>query len=394
MTLIDSSAPWRADAAGALGDRRRRVATPGQAARFIARCLSYENAASDRAKLQDLLRGGRVDWLLVARLANSFHLTPALDMGLASKALIDLLPADLRAYLAMIRDLNRQRNQQIARQSVEAFTALNAHGLRPVLMKGGISLFEADLDEGLFMMADMDALLPKEMFPLAHQALRSLGYVVLGESPAHGHALTFGRAGELATIDLHWRVGPQLRLLSAEDARQSATVLKAGRLDIAALCPTHRVLLLLMNYCLFEPHYRNYELPLKGLHDLAVVCRRHRKSIDWREIGEIVRRHPLESAACAWFDMASRLFRVPVPASLRGDGRHMRRCLLQLDHPYIAKPIRFATRLPWVFSPLRMDYRYGCGLTGRSLLAARLHHAIAILGRRRPAAIPALHGLP
>jgi len=262
---------------------------------------------------------------------------------------------------------------------------LNAAGLRPVLMKGSISLFEADLDEGLFMMADIDLLLPEGTIAPAQRVLGSLGYVALGEPSAHDHALTFGRAGTLATIDLHRRVGPQLRVLSAEDACRSATALAAGSLDIAALCPTHRVLLLVMGYCLFEPHYRSGELPLKVLHDLAVVCRRHRKSIDWMHIADRIRRHALAPAAGAWFAMAHHLFRVPVPAFLRGDGRHLDRCLLQLDHPRIARPIRYAALLGWVFSAMRMDYRYGCGLAGRPLQAARLRHAMFILRRRRRA---------
>jgi hypothetical protein len=376
---------WRLDRSTIAADGPRRIATAGQAAWFIARCLSYENVAGDRARLEDLLRHGKVDWLRVAGLANRVHLTPAVEMRLASKALLDLLPADLRDYLAMIRDLNRQRNQLIAAQSAEAIAALNAEGLRPVVMKGAISLFEPDLDEGLLMMADIDLLLPEEALPPAQRALRSLGYVALGEPSAHDHALTFGRAGAIVTVDLHRRVGPQLRLLSAEDARSSATALAAGELAIAALCPTHRVLLLLMGYCLFEPHYRSRELPLKGLHDLAALCRRHRKNIDWTEIGEVVRHHALAPAAGAWFAMAHHLFRVPVPAFLRGDLRHLRHCLLQLDYPQIAWPIQCAARLAWVFGAMRMDYRYGCGLSGWPLQAGRLQHAMFILRRRRRA---------
>jgi len=393
MALVDI-APWCSDAARTSAERPRlrRVATAGQAACFIARCLSYDNSTSDRAELQELLRGGRVDWPLVARLANCARLTPALDLGLARKALTDLLPGDFRAYLGMIRDLNRRRNRRIAQQSAEVFAALNEAGLRPVLMKGGLSLFEADMDEGVFMMADMDVLLPEEAFPLAHGVLRSLGYVSLGDPPVHVHALTYHRAGELATIDLHRRVGPQTRLLSAADARRAAMAVKAGPLELAGLCPTHRVLVLLMTYCLLEPQHLSGELPLKGLHELAVVCRRHGRSVDWTAIDDVVRRHTLHTPARAWFAMAYHLFRIPIPRALRGgpaDRRHMHRCLLQLEHPYLSWPIRYAARLAWAFSALRIDYRYGCGLTGRPLAAARLHHATRILARRCRAHMPA-----
>jgi Uncharacterised nucleotidyltransferase len=364
--------------------RIHRVATPGEAVWFVSRCLSYEDSATERAELQHLLRRGEIDWPLVASLANRAHLTPALHLGLQRKALTELLPSDCQLYLSMIHDLNQQRNRRIVQQSTELFTALNQQGLRPVLMKGGLSLFETGSDDGLFMMADMDALLAEKEIPLAYNVLRSLGYVKLGDPPAHAHALTFDRAGELATIDLHRCVGPQVRLLNPEEARLSATALAGSRLNLAGLSPTHRVLLLLMSYCLFEPQFRSFELPLKGLHDLAVICRRHGRSIDWTRIADVMRHHSLEAAARAWFTMAHHLLLVPIPRHLcrsRADRRHLRRCLLQLDHPQLARPLRFAARLAWIFGALRMDYRYGCGLSGLPLSTARLRHALGIVRR-------------
>jgi hypothetical protein len=97
--------------------RSHRIATAADATGFLGRCLSYDNSATLRADLGNLLKLGEIDWLLVASLSNQFHLTPALEMGLQRKALTCLLPSDLQTYLEMISDLNRQRNRSIARQA-------------------------------------------------------------------------------------------------------------------------------------------------------------------------------------------------------------------------------------------------------------------------------------
>ena len=370
--------------------RSRRIATAADATGFIGRCLSYDNSAALRSDLGDLLKLGEIDWLLVVSLSNQSHLTPALEMGLQRKALSCLLPSDLRAYLEMISDLNRERNRLIARQAGEFFAALNGQGVRPVLMKGGLCLFEADLDMGLPMMADVDVLLPEEQFPLACSILRALGYVSFGEPAPYAHAVTFHRAGELATIDLHRRVGPQIDLLTSADACRSAIALPSRDLDLAGLSPTHRVLLQLMNFCVFEPQYCNRELPLRGLHDLAVICRRYHPHIEWAAIAEAVVRYSLDAPARAWFNMAQALLGVPIPESLRegrAPRRHLSLCLLQLRFPWLARPFRYAARLTWIFSAWRMDYRYGCGLRGWPLAATRLRHAFAVLLRRCGAAV-------
>ncbi len=361
----------------------RRVATASDAAWFLGRCLGHDPSPETGAELRDLLQRGDIDWLRVVALANETLLTPALDASFRWKGLSALLPGELRSYLETISNLNRQRNRRIVGQASEFFHALNRRSLRPILMKGGLHLFESDLEDAV-MMADVDVLMAEEAFPLACGVLRSLGYVSFDEPQAHLHAVTFHRAGELATIDLHRRLGPQLRLLAPEDAERSAVAVPSRGLDLAGLCPTHRVLLLLMNYCLLEPQYWKRELPLRDLHTLAVLCRRYHRSIDWATIAQVVGRHSLDGPTRRWFNMAHWLFRIPVPHASPEDrvaNRHLRVCLVQLNFPWLIKPFRYGAHFAWIFSALRMDYRYGCGLKGWPLTAARLRHAWGALAR-------------
>lgn len=364
--------------------RASRISTRAEAAWFVGRCLSDSTPAS-RSELQDILESWDIDWLVVVGLCSGILLLPALAMSLQQKALTRLLPGDLQDHLKMISGINTERNRLIARQAAASFAALNDQGIRPVLMKGALSLFEVGSDPGLAMMADVDILVAEEEFPAACRALRSLGYVTLRDPAPHDHAMTFHQAGKLVTIDLHRRVGPQVRLLDPADACRLAVELPNGNLELAALCPTHRVLLLLLSYCVFKPEYHAYEIPLRGLHDFAVICRHSGHSIDWVTIAEVVHHHSLEKPAHAWFNMAHRLLGASVPYSLRADrtaDHHLDTCLSRLNLPNLAQSSGYLTRLAWAFNSLRMDYRYGCGLGGWRLAAARLHHAYVVLSRR------------
>jgi hypothetical protein len=235
------------------------------------------------------------------------------------------------------------------------------------------------------MMADLDVLLSENDFAFGCSILHSLGYIRVGDTSSNTHALTFSKAGELATIDLHRHVGPQRRLLTAVDARRSAASFTSHNLDLAGLSPTHRVLLSLMNYCLFEPQYLNSELPLRGLHDLAIICWQHGHRIDWDAVTDTIHRHSLEAPARAWFNMARRLLFAPIPRTLcedRAASRRLCSCLLRLNFPRLTRLTKFVSQLAWVFGAWRMDYRYGCGVRGWPLVAARLRHATNVLLRR------------
>jgi hypothetical protein len=357
------------------------IAKRSDALRFLGDCLSYHDTGPACTTLRDQLTRGDIDWLVLVDMTNRNCLTPALAVAMRRKRLFELLPADLQQYLAMIHELNCQRNRQIRQQAAEFIAALNRQGIRPLLMKGALSLFETGFDEGLFMMADIDILLQEHEFAPATAILHSLGYVAMGGAP---HARTFDRPMSLATIDLHWHLGPQHRLLPPFAAQQEAISLPGEVLDVVGMRPRHRVLLLLMSFSIFDPHYRNGTIPLRGLHDLAAICSRH-PGIDWRAIAQMVSDHGLDRPAQAWLHMASRLLQVPVPQALHDKHaarRHLRRCLRRSNYPRRwAEALGYWGLVIWVFNAFRMDYRYHCGLRGWSLNSARLRHAIGILAR-------------
>jgi hypothetical protein len=364
-----------------------RVGTEAQAARFLGRCLSYKETGGARSELSALLNHGEIDWLPVIHMANRCFLTPALHFAMRRKSLTHLLPTDLQDYLEIILLQNVKRNRLIAGQAAEFITLLNRRGIRPTLMKGAQSIFASELPEGVVMMADLDILLPEAEFAVGCQMLKSLGYASFEGSSTTTHATTFHRPGALATIDLHRHVGPQTRLLTAGEACRSAEHFERDGLALAGISATHRFLLSFMSYCLFEPQYRNRELPLRALHGLAVICRYHRRRIDWHWIDAIIDRHSLGRRLRVWLHLAQELLLVPPPKTWTADRwarTHLSACLLQLNHPRLARVLRGAMKPFWMFDAWRMDYRYGCGLEGWPLAVTRLRHAINILSKRSP----------
>jgi hypothetical protein len=365
------------------------VATTAEAVLFLGRCLSYNDAPSAITTLRGRLATARIDWLTVVDTANDHGVTPALWLALNRKALGASLPADLQAYLAMILDLNRQRNRMIRAQTTEAVATLNRRGIRPVLLKGGLSLFEDGIDDGLHLMSDVDLLLQESDLATGVTALRSIGYAMLSDPSRHAHAWAFHRPMSLVSIDLHRHIGPQRNLLAPATAARAAVYLSRHGVEMAGLCPTHRALLLMMNFGIFERHYRNGHIPLRGLHDLAFLSARHGQEIDWTAIAHAARAHMFGASAQALLHMAHHIIGVSLPPALNGTAAtlHLRRCLLQLTLPPLERTAHWWTCLAWPFDRFRMDYRYGCGVRGFALSAARFRHAVGILARHNPVTV-------
>lgn len=353
------------------------------AIRFIGGCVSRHDSIDSIGSLRTLLARNTIDWLVVVGVANHHAVTPALWAAMNRKGLADLLPDDVRAYLPMLYDLNRRRNHLIREQVLQAASCLNSHDIRPILMKGALGLLEDGGDEGAVIMTDADLLVRHVELPMAITALRSLGYELLAEP--HAHACTLHRPMSLVTIDLHSDVGPQRALLSPDAVYAAASHINRTDVAVDALAVSHRVLVLLMTFAVFERHYLAGHIPMRGLSHLADLCGRCGPDIDWNYVLETADRHRLCAQAASMFHMARELINVPVPirsGQSAAAHRHLRRCFLQLAHPTFDRVMHAYATFAWPFNQVRMDYRHNCGTHGGSLTAARIRHAIDVLLRR------------
>src|SRR3990172_285349 len=101
-------------------------------------------AAAALHALTSTLRGvstDAADWTTMIDLANRTWLSPALYCSLVSSERLGELSADVRDYLSFIHARNRDRNLRLRNQLLEAISALNGVGIRPVLLKGAVGLF-------------------------------------------------------------------------------------------------------------------------------------------------------------------------------------------------------------------------------------------------------------
>ena len=355
---------------------------------FIGECLSYLDTPASTAAIRSSALNENTNWQTIIGLANRNGVTCEFWLALNRKGLTDCLPADVRDYLVLVYDLNRRRNQVILDQALEVAKALNAWNIRPVFMKGCLTLIEGALDIGSSMMTDIDIIVKDEEISKTFSALRSLGYAILGEPTAPSHAWTFHRSMSLVTVDLHCDVGPQRNILRADVAIQGATDITDNTTPVGGLNVTHRVCLLIMNFGIFERHYCAGDIPLRNLHHLASLCHQHAGEIDWQVIANTMAAHQLEAEAGAWGFLARRILSAPVPTRLYRGRRaraHLIRSFLQLFCPQFDFAVRWYAAIVWPLNRFRMDYRYGCGIDGLSLLGARVRHIAGVIARQSSA---------
>src|SRR5262245_20257994 len=99
------------------------------------------------------------DWAAGLALANDHLLSPAIYAALTATGRIGELPDDVRNYLELLHRLNGERNQALRQQALELITALNAAGVEPMLIKGGLQLFRPlHRDPAARMIRDLDVL--------------------------------------------------------------------------------------------------------------------------------------------------------------------------------------------------------------------------------------------
>src|SRR5258708_18766638 len=121
--------------------------------------------------------GDRIAWEPVLKTANDHLLTPALWGALCGAGQVASLPADVAKYLTTLHRLNDDRNRALKRQAIELIGALNERRIVPILLKGGLALFDGPYaDPATRMMRDLDILVPAASRDDSIAVLERLGY--------------------------------------------------------------------------------------------------------------------------------------------------------------------------------------------------------------------------
>ncbi|HEV2551849.1 MAG TPA: nucleotidyltransferase family protein [Stellaceae bacterium] len=303
---------------------------PGRAGNLIllASCLGDNDET--RTLLAKTLASA--DWEAVLPIADRHLLLPTLWKSLCRKGLETELAPSPRDFLKEIYGLNASRNSRLKRQAIEIVDALSHAGIASVLLKGAAFLFEsAPEDLGDRMMLDLDVLVPEHDLAQSITILKSLGYETIGDQKlAHHHPPLF-RQGEVATVEVHWHVWEEATLLPTEHVFGDARMLEADAARVWIPSPNHRIIHNLVHAAVQDGEFVGGVISLKALYDLIRISQAHQASIDWEEIGSLMRSCGFGRELEAHVYMAERLFGWRRPSCITPTWRaalHYQRCLM------------------------------------------------------------------
>jgi hypothetical protein len=325
---------------------------------------------------------GTQAWLPIVAVANEHMLGPALAVALAHRA--PDLDGDLRDYLAMLADLNRTRNATLRAQAIEAIAAFNAAGLRPMLLKGAIALFDELYDDvASRMIGDLDLLIPPADAPRAVEILTQLGYRIETAYDPVQHALgEFARDNDPGAIDLHVELLDQHYLLPAARVWARAIAVTQDGIEFFLPAPGDMVLHNLLHTQIHHgANFYRGVVELRQLYEFATLAKRHAGAIDWNDVTRHLAPHRLEILLQSYTLQAVRLFGLAWPFAARPRWRahlHTARCRLELYWPRLQALAAPWANLRFAFAGHRMRDLYP---QGRHLAATRLRHAGRFLSK-------------
>lgn len=329
----------------------------------------------------------RIDWDALIEVADHEVLSPRLYHALRVAGVIDQVPEAPRTSLKRRFLLNTLLNEKIKKQAIEIVTALNGRGLDPIIIKGGLHLFEAEPEEiGTRVMGDLDIIVSASELETAIEGLLEIGFEPdEAEESWTYHYRPLVRAGSVP-IDVHQHVGEQKSILPQQEAARAAVPVDAGDLRLRALEPAHRVFHNIFHSQIQDRAHELGSLALKPLLDLSDIVSRHGPEIDWPELGARMEKGGLSRVWNARMYQMAALLAVPMPPGLSPTARakfHNWRCLHQLKWPWLVKLAITWAAATQPFKQHAMDLIYGCGTHPIKVNAYRLRHAGHMLWKYR-----------
>ena len=281
---------------------------------LLGRCLAPSLSEEQRDKLTDLLSRDDVRWDRLLYEANRQQCTPLWYVRLKEHGLLDLLPADLQAYLAELTAANRSRNQ-ILYDELEKYLEIFAHAGIPAILLHGTAAFADKLyaDEGARLIDAMDLLVPREQVREAERLLMMEGYVdapakhILENQP--GHIAPLYHLRKNATVKLHFALaaGSAVRLLDTQAAWQEDVAGDISGHPAGWLPPTQRLLYNALHATQFQGAFLRGNIGLADLAEFAAISDRYREDIDWEWFWSRSKAHDLVIAIATYLNLAQRL---------------------------------------------------------------------------------------
>lgn len=304
------------------------------------------------------------DWAVPIAVANEHLVGPAYYAALRTASVLDELPEDVRAYLALLHGANLGRNAALRAQMAELLQALASAGIEPMVLKGArvlaVGLYD---DPGVRMFRDLDVAVRRERIPDAQSILASLGYTVATVYPPELNAVAeYTRPGDPGAVDLHREIVDVPHLLSAAETWDRSVMVSIDNVRCRVPSPTDAMLHHLVHA---QIHFRGAfywgAVELRQLHEFVALARHGGAAIDWgfirTRLAQYGLRPALESyalAAAHWLEAAWPLPWQPSPVARF----HAWRCSVQLRWPRLQALLAPWANLRAAFASHRMGARY------------------------------------
>lgn len=222
----------------------------------------------------------RLPWRRLVRLTGVHLLTPAFATCLDELDLAEGLEADLRSYLAAMREAGEARNRGLRADLLRIAKALNAVGIEPVLLKGALRLTDGLFpDDTWRFMHDLDLLVPEATTAEARRALEGLGWPAAAgeEAGASRHELVLVRPDLTARLEVHSvpLEPPHAPLLPAAGLIARSEPLETAGARFRAPSPVDQAIHLVLHAQIQHGHLATGRLLLRDLAELALLARRH-----------------------------------------------------------------------------------------------------------------------
>jgi hypothetical protein len=227
-------------------------------------------------------------WEQLIEASSYHHVTPFLAWSVQDNEKVD---PEVSEYLAAVLLLNTQRNQQLMLVIRRAAQALNAIGIVPILFKGAAHLADALYpSQGLRIAGDIDLLLPVGPALDIADALKRAGLhaeqtpvLVRMENP---DLPRFRDPATGAILDIQREIAPRKWQAIVEPVGFEARCrLRAlGGAEVRIPGPTDLVAHAIVHNQIKDRYYQRNIVQLRQLLDLAFLCERHEREIDWIEL--------------------------------------------------------------------------------------------------------------
>jgi hypothetical protein len=356
---------------------------------LLAACLDFAAAGPEvRSSLEPLTQRGDAGWRPFLAFANHELLAPTLWVRLRDKGLLDAIPASAAAFLRRSHAINTVRNERIRGELLEAARAMNAAGVEPVVLKGGVDLIVSRYgDPGARILRDIDLFVPNDQMDRALAAMERIGYRNLPREATKfvTYYADLTRPGNVVGIDLQWYISGQRDLLTPEESWSDSVPHEIDGVRIRTLAPAHQI----VHNLLHSEVQDRGELGLvwlRQLLDLAALWRQLGPSLDWRAVQEQFRARGFPRLVAKRLYLANRLLALPLPDGLEptlAARLHYRRCLFQLRWRWLEQAMAFRATLASAFDVRMIDVIYDSGTRGWRMALKRAVHGARLVQRHR-----------